>query len=280
MGCAARTARRSGGWAAVRVATICALILVLPEAAEAKGAAARPRVVAKPQAVAKTPVKRSQQAPARQRVAGKKKTARPQVRRAAPPRARGASRRSQVVRKAAPAREHPAARREVPDLSSAPPVLGTAVSMLGVPYRFGGSSRNGIDCSGLTRAAFSAVGVDLPHSARAQFTIGDRVAADELQPGDLVFFRTYRRGASHVGIYIGDEKFIHAARRAGRVRIDRLSNRYFRQRYLGARRLVDWPSPGFGTARWTPGVSCMGAVSCIPPLPGSLPQTGLRYVGI
>jgi len=116
-------------------------------------------------------------------------------------------------------------------------VLAIAARHLGTPYRFGSSGGGSFDCSGFVRTVYSEIGLDLPHSAQAQFSMGSRVEADELIPGDLVFFRTYRRGASHVGIYVGDGLFIHAAYRGGEVRLDSLEQNYFRTRYLGARRL-------------------------------------------
>jgi cell wall-associated NlpC family hydrolase len=118
-------------------------------------------------------------------------------------------------------------------------VVRLASRYKGVRYRWGGSSRNGFDCSGFTRYIYRQhAGVDLPHSASAQFRMGTPVPRDQLKPGDLVFFQTYRRGASHVGIYIGDGKFIHASSAGRRVRVDSLNDGYYRQRYLGARRLT------------------------------------------
>lgn len=116
-------------------------------------------------------------------------------------------------------------------------ILAIAARHLGTPYRFGSSGGGSFDCSGFVRTVYSEVGFDLPHSASAQFTMGERVDADELQPGDLVFFRTYTRGPSHVGIYVGDGLFVHAASRGGEVRVDGLDESYYRSRYLGARRL-------------------------------------------
>jgi len=115
-------------------------------------------------------------------------------------------------------------------------LLNHAVSLLGRPYRFGAAGGRAFDCSGFVQSVFGNVGVDLPHSAREQFDHGDVVRRGELVPGDLVFFRTYRRGASHVGIYMGEDKFIHAASRFG-VRISSLNSDYYSARYLGARRL-------------------------------------------
>lgn len=117
-------------------------------------------------------------------------------------------------------------------------VVRIASRFKGVRYRWGGSSRSGFDCSGFTRYVFrQRTGVVLPHSASAQFRKGVPVSRGELKPGDLVFFQTYRRGASHVGIYIGNGKFIHASSAGGRVRVDSLNDGYYRRRYVGARRL-------------------------------------------
>ncbi len=118
-------------------------------------------------------------------------------------------------------------------------IVRTASRLHGVRYRWGGTSRSGFDCSGFTRYVFrQRAGIELPHSASAQFRMGKPVPRNELKPGDLVFFQTYRRGASHVGIYIGNGKFIHASSAGGRVRVDSLNDGYYRQRYLGARRVV------------------------------------------
>ncbi len=114
-------------------------------------------------------------------------------------------------------------------------VLTAATRLLGRPYRFGARGY-AFDCSGFVAEVFEKVGVELPHSARSQFSIGDRVPRDDLEPADLVFFHTYRRGPSHVGIYIGEDKFIHAASGFG-VKISSLNEDYYSARYLGARRL-------------------------------------------
>jgi cell wall-associated NlpC family hydrolase len=116
------------------------------------------------------------------------------------------------------------------------PVVSAAVQLLGRPYRFG-ADRGAFDCSGLVRRVFAEVGIDLPHSARAQFALGDHVSRDDLEPGDLVFFHSSHRYATHVGIYLGDDMFVHAAAHSGRVRVDSLDEAYFARRYLGARRL-------------------------------------------
>jgi cell wall-associated NlpC family hydrolase len=117
------------------------------------------------------------------------------------------------------------------------PVLSIAATYLGRPYRFG-SEGDAFDCSGFVRTVFGDVGVDLPHSARAISTLGDRVARSDLEPGDLVFFRKPgQRYASHVGIYVGEDKFVHAATRGGQVQVDSLSATYYAQHYFCARRI-------------------------------------------
>jgi len=112
-----------------------------------------------------------------------------------------------------------------------------AMTYLGTPYRRGGTTRRGLDCSGLVGAVYGEQGLDLPRTAAQQFAEGVAVAAAELRPGDLVFFRnTYKRGISHVGIYIGDGRFLHAAGRRHGVIVSELSRPYYRIRYAGARR--------------------------------------------
>lgn len=116
-------------------------------------------------------------------------------------------------------------------------VLQIAHRYLGHPYRYGGSSSRGFDCSGFVLHVYRSAGIHLPHSSRAQAAVGKPVPRNQLQPGDLVFFRTRGRHISHVGIYIGNGKFIHASSARGRVRIDSLDKGYYKQRYAGARRV-------------------------------------------
>lgn len=116
-------------------------------------------------------------------------------------------------------------------------VLEIARRYLGRPYRYGGSSSRGFDCSGFALHVYRSVGVNLPHSASAQARLGKPVPRDQLKPGDLVFFRTRGRRISHVGIYLGNGKFIHASSSRGRVRIDSLNEGYYKRRYAGARRI-------------------------------------------
>jgi cell wall-associated NlpC family hydrolase len=117
------------------------------------------------------------------------------------------------------------------------PVLELAAQFLGQPYRFG-SDYGAFDCSGFVRRVFLKVGIDLPHSAREQFMFGDRVSRDDLEPGDLVFFRNARRrSVTHVGIYVGEDKFVHAATHGGQVQVDSLDESYYAHHYIGARRI-------------------------------------------
>ncbi len=116
-------------------------------------------------------------------------------------------------------------------------LIRIAKKMLDIPYRFGGSSFLGIDCSGYVQKVFSLLDIMLPRTAREQFRLGKRVGKDELSIGDLVFFRTYAKFPSHVGIYLGDNRFIHASSTERKVTIDSLDAPYFIKRFVGARRL-------------------------------------------
>lgn len=120
-------------------------------------------------------------------------------------------------------------------------LVDEALSYLGIRYRFGGTSpATGLDCSGLVLNVFrNAVGLDLPRTAREMAKLGDQVGRQDLKPGDLVFFNTMRRTFSHVGIYLGEGKFVHAPSSGGKVRIESISTRYWAQRFNGARRLLD-----------------------------------------
>jgi peptidoglycan DL-endopeptidase LytE len=115
-------------------------------------------------------------------------------------------------------------------------ITHTAMRYLGVPYMWGGTSFSGVDCSGFVQSVFAKNGIELPRMADEQFAIGRRIAMGWLMPGDLVFFETYTSGASHVGIYLGHGRFIHASTRG--VVIDALNMNYYASRYIGARRLV------------------------------------------
>jgi cell wall-associated NlpC family hydrolase len=118
-------------------------------------------------------------------------------------------------------------------------VLEDAMSHLGTPYRWGGTQPGGFDCSGFVQFIMGGRGFVVPRQAKNQFKVGDDVVADALEPGDLVFFSTYTRGASHVGIYIGEGEFIHSSSGEGVVTITPLAKRYYANRYLGARRVLE-----------------------------------------
>lgn len=116
-------------------------------------------------------------------------------------------------------------------------LVKSARDFIGVPYLWGGTSADtGFDCSGLTMTVYQLNGLDLPRHSRTQYDAGDTIDRSDLQKGDLVFFATQGRGKiSHVGIYIGDGRFIHAPSRGKNIRIDSLNDEYFADRYLGAK---------------------------------------------
>lgn len=117
-------------------------------------------------------------------------------------------------------------------------VLKTAKDNLGVPYLWGGTSPAGFDCSGFTSYVLLKNGITVPRSAALQYDSGIAVSKSNLKPGDLVFFTTYKPGPSHVGIYLGNNQFIHASSGAGKITISDLNNTYFAPRYIGARRII------------------------------------------
>ncbi|OPY57871.1 MAG: Peptidoglycan endopeptidase LytF precursor [Pelotomaculum sp. PtaU1.Bin035] len=116
-------------------------------------------------------------------------------------------------------------------------IVSLAKQFLGVPYVWAGSSPGGFDCSGFTSYVFSQFGIYLPHAADGQFNMG--VARKQPGLGDLVFFSTYEPGPSHVGIYLGNDQFIHASSGGGGVCITSLSSSYYSARYLGARCVIN-----------------------------------------
>jgi cell wall-associated NlpC family hydrolase len=115
--------------------------------------------------------------------------------------------------------------------------LASALELRGVPYRNGGSDPNGFDCSGLVQWVFAQNGRALPREVREQYRVGREVEADDVRPGDLLFFDTGSRGASHVGIALDRESFVHAPSSNGVVRVERYTSNYWTRRYLGARRV-------------------------------------------
>ena len=117
-------------------------------------------------------------------------------------------------------------------------LLSMARQYMGVPYVWAGRSPGGFDCSGFVYYVFDQMGSGLPRMADGQFEVGIPVSRRELQPGDLVFFSTYEPGPSHVGIYLGNDQFIHASSGAGYVTVTSLSSNYYRERFIGARRII------------------------------------------
>lgn len=115
----------------------------------------------------------------------------------------------------------------------------TAMGFLGVPYRRGGNTvESGFDCSGFVRAMYQqTVGLILPRKAEQQAAATEKIDRAELQPGDLVFFNTMRRAFSHVGIYVGEGKFIHSPKPGGEVRVEDMGLSYWSRRFDGARRV-------------------------------------------
>jgi cell wall-associated NlpC family hydrolase len=115
-----------------------------------------------------------------------------------------------------------------------------AMSLADTPYRYGGSSRDdGFDCSGFVRYVFENVlGVSLPRTSAEMGDTGEALAGGELRPGDLVFFNTRRRPFSHVGIYLGEDRFVHAPGNGKAIMVVNMQEKYWRTRYNGARRFT------------------------------------------
>ena len=121
--------------------------------------------------------------------------------------------------------------------ASAPAVISTALSFRGIPYRNGGSDPSGFDCSGFVQYVYAMHGRGLPREVHSQYRFGREVDRDDVKPGDLVFFETVSRGASHVGLAIGGDEFVHAPSSRGVVRIEKLTSSYWASRFVGARRV-------------------------------------------
>lgn len=116
-------------------------------------------------------------------------------------------------------------------------LVQTSFAYIGVPYVFGGTTPGGFDCSGYVQYVFAKSGVQLPRLADEQFCVGQAVSYRNLRVGDLVFFTTYAAGASHVGIYLGNDEFINATTSSG-VQVSSLNSGYWGSRYIGARRVL------------------------------------------
>ncbi|NLE24367.1 MAG: hydrolase [Clostridiaceae bacterium] len=117
-------------------------------------------------------------------------------------------------------------------------IINTAKSYQGVPYVWGGTTPDGFDCSGFIQYVFNKNGISLPRVTSDQYKVGTSVSKSNLIPGDLVFFETYKPGASHVGIYIGNNQFIHASSGKNKVMISSLTSTYYTEHYIGSRRVI------------------------------------------
>jgi hypothetical protein len=117
-------------------------------------------------------------------------------------------------------------------------ISGTALGLRGAPYKNGGADPNGFDCSGFVWYVFAQHGLSLPRTVEDQFRTGGTIAPQDLLAGDLVFFSTTTPGASHVGIVVGGDSFVHAPSSSGVVRVERLGAAYWASRFLGARRVL------------------------------------------
>lgn len=141
-----------------------------------------------------------------------------------------------------PVATEPAARHEPaePSEPSEPASLvRTALDFLGVPYRNGGTDPSGFDCSGLVQYVFARHGLSVPREVREQYQVGREIDLKDAQPGDLIFFETVSRGASHVGMIVGEGRFVHAPSSRGVVRVEAYIANYWSTRIVGARRVVD-----------------------------------------
>ena len=164
-----------------------------------------------------------------------------------------------------------------PPIAEAPApadVVATALALQGVPYRWGGSDPSGFDCSGLVQYAFAQHGIILPRETADQHDVGHAIPVPDIRPGDLVFFQTVSLGPSHVGLAIGDDRFVHAPTSGGVVRVERLSVMYWSRRLFGVRRVLADGAPtaqtSTGTSPDAPGQSQTSGVTHSPaPFPGA-----------
>ena len=145
---------------------------------------------------------------------------------------------AQTVSKTAKTAPKPTVNAE--DLTVRDRLVEAGFNLLGVRYRYGGTSeKTGLDCSGLVRNIFEKIGLTLPRTSREQYTQGEKVAKEDLQKGDLVFFSSGGKTPTHVGVYIGDNQFLHSASKAKKVVVSDLGKTWYDLRYLGARRIVE-----------------------------------------
>jgi murein DD-endopeptidase len=141
-----------------------------------------------------------------------------------------------VLALAAGCRSQPPERVEVPAPSAGDALAQAALAQLGSPYRYGGATPEGFDCSGLVLHVHQRAGIGVPRTAAQQFRAARPIDITELEPGDLVFFRTQRRKVDHVGVYVGEGQFVHAPRSERPVSLERLDDDYYMPRFAGAGR--------------------------------------------
>ncbi|MBN8689776.1 MAG: C40 family peptidase [Armatimonadetes bacterium] len=158
-----------------------------------------------------------------------------------------------ALAKPAPAATKPATKPAVASKStptaSGNALINTAYTCLGIRYVYGGTSRSGFDCSGFVGWVYRQHGINLPRTAAQMWGVGRSISRSELRSGDLLFFRTRGSRISHVGMYIGNNRFIHASSGGGRIRVNDLSG-YYAQRYAGARRISDKFSSTVDQTNW------------------------------
>jgi cell wall-associated NlpC family hydrolase len=133
--------------------------------------------------------------------------------------------------------ERPASPNPADPAALFPPIVGTALSLQGVPYRNGGMDPSGFDCSGFVTYVFAQQGFAVPRTVTEQYDAGRQVSPDAMTPGDLVFFSTVAPGPSHVGIAVSADEFVHAPSSKGVVRVERLTAPYWSARFVGIRRI-------------------------------------------
>lgn len=140
----------------------------------------------------------------------------------------------------APAPELTSSTLETRHLSGVSDMLSYARNLIGINYKYGGSQPStGFDCSGYVSHVFRQMAdLSLPHNALAMSRLGKKISPNELKPGDLVFFNTLKRSFSHVGIYVGNDRFIHAPSSGGGVQVVSMQDKYWMKRFNGARRLL------------------------------------------
>jgi cell wall-associated NlpC family hydrolase len=126
----------------------------------------------------------------------------------------------------------------VPPPGAPTAIVSTAMMLRGISYRNGGSDPSGFDCSGFVQWVFAQNGVRLPREVREQYEAGTKIDLRDVKPGDLLFFETVSRGASHVGVAIGGDQFVHAPSSNGVVRVERFTATYWSRRFVGARRVA------------------------------------------